>query len=259
MIRHKWLVLLNLLKFNMRITQISLLFMLSLSSCNFSDSEEELMDVMHQSVTDSEFNAVDSVLSFTGGICKREKGFERLGQERRDYFRLIVESKGFESYNGYLEMPASNVAYLFYSNLSEDDKKKYEDVKVILEMPAGVSDEYTYTTSELDEMNDIETIFNKFHENVINAMYSENIVLFSKDAIFEKTEENLVLDYTNLEERYGNVSRNVLQGFSYFEDKESGRQLIQLASIQVRDSINNQHTITMDRKSREILSYKFDY
>ena len=190
------------------------MFTIILNSCNLSESDQELMDVMSPSVTESEFNAVDSVLKFTGGVCQREKGFEGLGEERRDYFRLILESEGLESYNGYLEMPASNVAYIFYSNLSEEDKNKYEDIKVILKMPSGTSDEYIYTTSELDEMIKIEPTFNTFHENVINLAYSENIKLFSEDAIFDDTEENLVLEYTDLEKKFGTVSQNVFQGFA---------------------------------------------
>jgi len=81
-------------------------------------------------VTDTEVQAVQSVLDFYGGICNRHKGFNSENGETDTYFELeMSQSELIESYSNMLELPASNIAYLFYSNLN-DEQDNYTHVKV---------------------------------------------------------------------------------------------------------------------------------
>jgi hypothetical protein len=86
-------------------------------------------------VSKQEVAAVDSVLAFYGGQCVRAKGYKIENDEKETYFELeMSKSKTLDTYEDFLGMAASNVAYLFYKNLG-DDKKNIHTSELNLYFP----------------------------------------------------------------------------------------------------------------------------
>ena len=206
-------------------------------------------------VTENEKQAVEKVLDFYGGVCNRAKGFSG----SNTYFELeMSNSELIESYAKMSELPASNIAYLFSSNLkSEEDN--YTNIKVKINLKNGESHEYTYKTTDLKEIQSSVDLLAKVGEEIKNKGYKNLLDLFD-----EKAKENLDTAMLRMycspyDSAYGQIKQTQFHGFAFFNGKKDSIPLIHIAGVNIREKENTPISIFVDRKTKKLMTLKFKF
>jgi len=210
-------------------------------------------------ITDTEVDAVESVLSFYGGICNRSKGFEMKNGVTETYFELkMSRSELIESYIEVLEMPASNVAYLFYSNL-KDEKENYTHIKVIIQLPDNELEEFYYSVKDLNEISKLTNTLHHLSDNIKSNDYDRLLSLFDDDIAVNMTNLQIEKYCAPYDSLYGKIIRTEFQGFRFFKDETSNTPLVHLAGIMLREKDNTPISIYINRNSKKISTLKYEF
>jgi hypothetical protein len=226
---------------------IAIVFSIIMFSCNDAD------------VTKVEINAVQSVLNFYGGICNRSKGFETENTKTLTYFELeMSKSKLISSYSKMPELPASNIAYLFYSNL-ENEKDKYSFIRVKTNFSEKHSATFDYNAKELIEIETLVKIFKNVASDIKQKKYSHLYSRFEVDSSSVLTAQMIESYCATDDSAYGGISKYQFQGFSFLEpDKESNPE-VHLGGILVRKKTNIPLSVFIDRKTTKVNSIRFQF
>lgn len=85
------------------------------------------------SITDNEDKGIKEILRIYEGYCKYAIGYSASTiKGKKKYFELeISKSDIIEKYARIAEMPASNIAYLFYRNL-KNENNNYDEIHVVI-------------------------------------------------------------------------------------------------------------------------------
>lgn len=209
-------------------------------------------------VSEREVQAVQAVLDFYGGVCNRHKGFKKEKGKEEVYFGLeMSESKLIESYSDMLGMPASNIAYLFYTNLKEE-KEKYTHIKVKINLTGGHSQEFYYSTQDLKEVETLTPVLQTVSEIIktkdFNALYS----LIDQSFAAEVSADQLKSYCTPFDSAYGQIRTTQFQGFSFFHDKDSNREQALLNGIMLRTGKNTPISVVVDRQNKKVFGIRFE-
>lgn len=231
-----------------------LIFSINLSSC-VSPLEKQIQEAI---ISDIERDAVQTVLNFYDGEIMRSKGFSTENGVTETYFEIdISKSELIEDYATMVDIPASNIAYLFYSSLKEE-KEKYTHIKVIINLKNGNSKEFYYSDKELVEIDSFIPMLNTISRNLIKKDYNELVLNYDSIAVpglNSKDIKNYCEPYDSL---YGDVIGMQFQGFNFHEGKNN-RELVYLAGANMRTKDNIAMSILMDRKSKKLLNLKFGF
>lgn len=226
-----------------------LLSIILLTSCNYTKSSK------------LESEGVQKVVDFFGGTCTSSKGIRLEKGIPQEYFELkMSNSKLLNTYSNMPELVASNIAYIFYSNLGEEEKK-YDYIEVVILF----SDKniYKYECSmdniqkayqlipiwgevtEKMKQQDCDSLLNYFDTNVVDV-----------DVKFLKTYCN------SYDSAYGKISKIEFQGFMLFDDgieEYAGKTMIHLAGITLREKKRIPISLYIDTKSKKILRMDTEY
>lgn len=114
------------------------------------------------SITDNEDKGVNEILNFYGGYCKYALGASVTNKEgKKKYFELeLSKSEILDRHAKVVQMPASNIAYLFYKNLNEE-RDKYDEIQTVLIITDGEKSVFKYSTKELQLVEKRMRIANK--------------------------------------------------------------------------------------------------
>jgi len=222
------------------------LFLVLLTSCN---------DV---AVSDREVQAVQSVLDFYGGVVNRSKGFSYENGQKQTYFKLAIsESELLEAYKDFIELPASNIAYLFYKNL-EAEQGNYTHVQVEITSLAGEVVEYEYAAEDLLEVDRFLPIMKQVSHHFETEDMNGLLAQFDPSLPYEE-----LIAYTHpYDSAFGRVQDIQFQGFSFYEVEGKGdtpRPMIHLGGIMQREKENTPLSLFIDRRSQVILSMNFNF
>lgn len=210
-------------------------------------------------VTETEAQAVQSVLEFYGGVCNRYKGFKSENGKTDTYFTLdMSESELIESYSNLLKLPASNIAYLFYSNL-DDEQDNYTHVKVKINLSNGRSREFSYKAEDLKEIENLIPVLQIASEKIKSQDYKGLLSQFDKDIASTLSADQMKTYCTYYDSAYGKIDMTQFQGFAFFEGKDDNRPLARLAGIMIRENTNTPISFNIDRESRKIVTMKYGF
>lgn len=211
------------------------------------------------SVTEAEIQAVQSVLDFYGGVCHRHKGFNSENGVTDTFFELeMSDSELLESYSNILEFPASNIAYLFYSNLNEE-QDKYTQVKVKINLANGESYEYSYQADDLKEMEKLTPVLQTVSDKIKSEDYNGLLSHFDKDIASNLNSNQLKAYCSPYDSTYGKVDKTQFQGFAFFAGNKDNRPLAHLVGIMRREKENTPISLYIDRKSGQIMTLKYEF
>ena len=208
-------------------------------------------------VSKNETKAVDKVLEFYGGICNRSKGFNTSDKSNETYFELeLSQSKLIETYSTMLQMPASNIAYLFYTNLGTD-KNKYTQIRVNIMLDNKEVHKYSYSTKALNEINSLMPNLERINSNIKNYKY--NLVLNEFEQEVKNNIDTTELDdYCNrADSAFGLIKSVQFQGYSLIKNED--KEYVQLYSIQIREKENIPFCLLLDRKTKKMINFKYSF
>ena len=210
-------------------------------------------------ISKKETSAVQEVLNFYGGICNRIKGFSHKNGETENYFKLeMSKSDLLEQYTSMLDIPASNIAYIFYKNLG-DEKGKYTHIKVKINLNNGQDHEYKYSTKELKEIQSFEPILLNTPQKVKDQDYTGLIKTFDDSIAMNLTESQLRSLCSSVDSTYGDIKEIQFQGFAFANAESDGKPLIYLAGVMVREKENTQFSLFVNRKNKKLYNLKYKF
>ena len=210
-------------------------------------------------VTKQEEKAVGVVLDFYGGICNRKKGFHSKNGSKETYFELeMSKSKIIEQFSSMLELPASNIAYLFYSNLKEE-QDNYTEVHVTIKLTKGETYKFIYKSKDLKEIEKftpiLEEVSSKFKSQDIVGILSDFDKEIAKDIdveLFEKT-------CFKVDSAFGKINKTYFHGFMFTEFTEYKDPIVQLVGIMKREKQDIPLTLYINRKTKKLVSLKNEF
>src|SRR5690554_3578805 len=171
-------------------------------------------------VSDTEVKAVDKVLTFYGGQVDRLIGFNTGNDSKVNFFELkISESPLLNSDEKWLDEHAGNIAYLFYSNLN-NEQSKYNEIRVSIDLTNGASHSYKFSESELKEIEELYPEIEKTSKYIKYGDYTSLMNQFSKKVDIE--EKELEGFFGEIISKYGMITDIQMHGFTFFEEEGYG-------------------------------------
>lgn len=150
------------------------------------------------SITDNENSGINEILEYYGGRCEYAVGrkFSTNGTKINYFVINLSNSTVVDTYANVAEMPASNIAYLFYRNLKEE-KNAYDQIQVRLQIKKGEVVEFVFSGTQLEQVDDrIPTIREivgliKRHEfeSIASYLNDQSVYDFDKLELVKKMEE----------------------------------------------------------------------
>lgn len=204
-------------------------------------------------VTDNEYKGVGEVIAFYGGKCNRHIGFETKNGEKLTYFELeMMESESLEEYAQVIDMPASNIAYLFYRNLNTDEKAKYSFIRVTVDFKSGEQYQSDYYLDNLERLTKNLDRISSVTELMIQEDYSNLLLQFDIEIAKDLTIEQLQALCKQVDSQFGKIDSIQFQGFSFFNVTEPiEKELLHLAGIHIRQGQNTPFSIFVDPEKVE--------
>ena len=172
----------------------------------------------------------------------------------------MSKSELLEKYSKVIEMPASNIAFIFYNNLKKE-KDNYTHIKVVIKLSDGKNYNHDYFISQLEIVKQKLNLFNNVSELMKEKDYNALFKLFDLSAATNLKEKDIENYCSISNKNYGQIIKTQFQGFSFF--KTQNEELLQLSGIQQRDKQNIPISLFIDfkKKSTEnsINTMKFEF
>lgn len=223
---------------------LNLLILLSFISCSGYE------------LTKTEIDAVQQTLNFYGGQCNRATGIKIINNEKLKYFELeFSKSPLVEYWVNNSELPASNIAYLFYLNLHEE-RSKYDLIKVKLNFSNGNSNEYSYSKSEISNFIRLCPLNDTISSYLKNEKYESLLVKFDSDFLDKSAKNEFISTLRKNEEI---LKQTQVQGFITIHDPTREVNPISIVSINQYDNVNRLMKIIVDPESEKVLEMSIDF
>lgn len=219
------------------------LMLLSLISCN-----------KNKELPNNENEAVQQILIFYNGKCKKSKGATFKNGKTKSYFELeISKSELLNSDLKNLKSHSANIAYLFYSSLN--NKHTYDDIKVKINLSDGRSEEFSYSIEILNELEKLQPFISKLIDKIKLHKYLELAKLF--DGTVGVSSESLEELFNKVEKDYGKIKKTQFQGFEFKEAKEFGNVIV-IKQAFVFEKLALSMNIIVKRNNSKIIALEFE-
>ncbi|GIQ61416.1 hypothetical protein Flavo103_45510 [Flavobacterium collinsii] len=219
------------------------LILLSLISCN-----------KNKELPNNENEAVQQVLNFYNGECKKSKGATFKNGKTKSYFELeISKSTLLNSDLKNLKSHSANIAYLFYSSLM--NAEAYDDIKIKINLSQGNSEQFSYSNEELTEIKKLQPFINKLIEQVKIKKYDELAKSFEKTV--NVNPENLEELFSKVEKEYGIIKKSQFQGFEFKKANEFGNVIV-IKEAFIFERLAISMNIILKRDNSKIIALEFE-
>ncbi|MFT2010356.1 hypothetical protein ACMA1I_16895 [Pontibacter sp. 13R65] len=210
--------------------------------------------------SEQESAAIDNILMFYGGRAEWSIGRNASTDDEEiqgKFFEIKLSDADLSSYK-YLSMPASNIAYLFYSSLAPDEKNSYDFVRVIVDYN-GKEKVVEYPTQELELVSSSMPVFESTAEILKTEKYER------LEELLEKNYRAEIGGYENtfaqVDSAYGKVTGLSIHGYSFSQGKVGSRytDLLKLSGVLTREKQHTDFSVTVDAKDpqKKIVDVKF--
>ncbi|WGH75752.1 hypothetical protein P8625_00900 [Tenacibaculum tangerinum] len=210
------------------------------------------------SITDNEDAGVKEILEFYGGQCKYAIGVSASTKDgKKKYFELEMSKSGIlEDNANRIEMPASNIAYLFYRNLKEE-KENYDEIHSIIVFEDGTKKTFEYSTETLELVDERMSLVNHTVDLLTKKDY-ESLKLLLNTELFEFDKNEFLTNIKKFEPQLGKIKEFRPFGFRIREAK-NGINLLHVSGALIRKIQNNEFSVDMDLNSGKQELYLLQY
>jgi hypothetical protein len=168
--------------------------------------------------------AIEKILNFYDGKCMKSKGLLYDNGNKKKYFEIeISDSELLNNEFKDLKYHSANIAYLFYSNL-DVEKDNYQEIKVKIVLNNGTSEEFSYLSLNLLEIENLQPFINPIIDGVRRKKY-ENLLKSFDESISIET-KNLEDLFSSLENKYGKINMIQFQGFQFRKTNNYGDVIV---------------------------------
>jgi hypothetical protein len=212
-------------------------------------------------ITQQEDNGIKEVLKVYGGVCKYAISYSlntKDGKERK--FKIeLSQSSGVEKYAKIAEMPASNIAYLFYKNISTQEET-YNAIIVDIVFNDKSKQSFEFNTNTLDLVMQKMPTMNSVVALLKDRKYKVLEGLLDAESLVKYDKSRLIKNIDSLDARFGNITTYIPMGFR-FDRRNGGEKTLHLSALIKRDIEPHHFSIDMsanpDSNHIYIINYQF--
>lgn len=220
-----------------------LIFSIFLFSCN------------KVTISSDEKSSLERVSQFYGGIINYTKGFENRNGYPVNFFEIKLNKSALLNKDVVnLTKHAGNIAYMFYSNLSKENQKKYIEVRVSIDLENGESRSYKLKQSELTGVLKFLPSLEDANYLIISKDYKKLATLFRSD--MNVSEENLKNLFDEIHTTFGEIKEIQYQGHEFSTDYKLG-DCATYKEVIVLDKEAIQMFVTYQLKTKKIINLYF--
>lgn len=203
---------------------------------------------------DNEKTSAQAIVDFYGGEIEVSPGVFMNEGKNEKYVQIeLRKSELIESYIDMIDIPASNIAYLFYAGL-QSKAIEYDFIKVLIATENGTQKMFNFYIKNITDVPEYIEILNKT-SNLLRDKNAAGLHSLFNPEIGKELSEATLKQYINSQDSiYGAISETQFQGFSKFETEDDNQQVIQLYGIMIRSKENCPICVFIDRETKEVLT-----
>jgi len=211
------------------------------------------------SITENEDKGVKEILEFYGGQCKYAIGVTASTVEvKSKYFELeMSQSEAIESYSKIAQMPASNVAFLFYKNL-KSEKNNYDEIHTVLKFNDGEEMTFKYPIEQLELVAERIPAVEKIVELIRSKQFQEIKTFLNDSSVFQYDKNAVVANMKDMDPQFGEVKEFIPYGFRINED-ENGKSFLHISGVIIRDKQSHEFSADFDLERPKDELFKLEY
>jgi len=203
--------------------------------------------------------AVNAVLNNYGGICKYEIGKTIKLNKKINFYALTIRDSEYLKQFDDLSIPASNIALIFYSNLS--NFKDIDEIHVNISSDKKSNSKKIFSSNDIEKFKKKENIFKKINQFIVKKQYDKLYNSFDNTIKKQLKKSDIIDVFENQNKEFGEISDVFIQGFEFnntiINDKEL--TLVNFIGTVKRASNNTRISIFIDNKTDKIYSIEFDW
>ncbi|KAA5549308.1 hypothetical protein [Adhaeribacter rhizoryzae] len=212
-----------------------------------------LLTIIFQFCTSKkESESIDKILSFYGGKVEWSIG-KNVSTDKEElqgsFFEVKLSDADLSHYDD-LSFPASNIAYLFYSTITPEERSKYNFIRVIVEFN-GTESKYEFPVEELEIVTSSMEVFKSTSNILKTGKFNllKNRFLKGYDTEIDKFRKSCL----EVDSVYGKVQDLVIQGYSLAPGKAGNKftELLRMSGVLVREKQNTDFSVTIDSKDSD--------
>lgn len=234
---------------------------LTLSSCADKHEGEQKTGLLSNlvSITDNEDKGIKEILDYYGGQCKYAVGTSASTENgSKKYFELeMSKSEPFEKYAQIVEMPASNVAYLFYKNL-KDEKTKYDEIHTVVIFNDGTKKTFVFETNKLDLVVKAMSSVSKVVDILKNKNYESLSPMLNDSTLVQYDKKGLISNIEKTDPQFGVIKEFIPYGFR-IKDQDNGKRVLHISGALIRDKQSNEFSLDLNPDSPTDEIYLIQY
>lgn len=212
------------------------------------------------SITDNEDNGVKKILDFYGGYCEYAIGASASTDDgKKKYFELrLSKSVGLEKQRANPELVASNVAYIFFTNLTEE-RKNYDEIHAVLNFADGKKETFEFPVEQLKLVENRMAVVKKIVAAIKKKDFEALRPILIDNSLFSYDENQLIANLKIVDPQFGNVTEGFRSfGFRINETK-SGIKIVHIAGAIIRDKQSNAFSVDLNLNGKDDKAYKLEY
>ncbi|WP_108808920.1 hypothetical protein [Aquimarina spinulae] len=229
-----------------------ILFLLVIYSCNTSLPQIE--------VSTSEKKALDSIASIYGGNISYSKEVISIGTDKNSHFFQIGvdKSSALSDFSEYKYLPPSNIVLVFYSLISEKERKEYDKYKVSVNY-SGDLKKYEYSREKLlTVMSCMEKT--DFIRNLLkNKDYSVLKSVIDIHPLFNFDVDLLISGIKKIDEDYGEIKNSTITGFTFHTTNDNNFTFFKIYGFFEREKQNNLFSFFIDPRTKSVFKIEYEW
>ena len=211
------------------------------------------------SISDNEDKGIKEILAFYGGECKYSIGRTASTKKgKKKFFELEVrKSEIVDKYSQVAELPASNIAYLFYRNL-EKEKVKYDEIHAVLVFANGEKITFKYPSAQLEQVVRRMALTDKIIAILKSKDYDALRPYVNNTTVFQFNKDDLINGLKKHDPQFGTISEFKPFGFKISSLGTKPEQ-IHITGILIREIQNTAFSLDMNLNSEIDEIYNLQY
>lgn len=215
-----------------------------------------------RTLTANEDKGIKESIAFYGGQCEYgiKKTVSTKEKENGTTFWInFSKSAVIDSLEEMAELPGSNIAYLFYKNLNQEERSRFINIKSELVFSDKTSSEFIYTVDKLEKVKSKVPLAEKIVELIKAKKFDDLRAYVNADtALVDYKIDTLIANLRKIELKAGKIERFILYGFK-FHKAANGREILRLAGLIKREGRNHYFTVLLDPNTPKEEVYSLNY
>ncbi|SDR65908.1 hypothetical protein [Christiangramia echinicola] len=236
-----------------------ILLLITILSCKNADENSDKSQSSLIEVSENEQNGIDNVLNYYGGELAYKFGYSLSTDKGKEkYFELQLDkSNVIEKWRNNPDLIGSNIAYLFYKNLDEEEQNEYDIIRANLTFNDGQQNKFTYSTETLNKVDKKMTFVNEIIDEIQSGEF-QKIEPYLNNELVKYDKDELISRLEAVDPNFGELKEFRPLGFKIAKQK-NGIEILHISGAVIRTKANHEFSVDLDLNSDEKEIYQLQY